>query len=122
MRVVPRRTEGVVILDLHGPFPDSIEGRSAVLAAIRGALAGRTERPVIALHGVETVRALDVGLLRASLREAGVAVGALGAGPRVAVVAASQDVRRALAVVDSPFVTFSTVEDALSHARAERDD
>lgn len=111
MKVATREVDGILLLDLFGPFPDSNDDRELTVTAIRQALAGRPDF-VVVLHEVEWVRSVDIGLLLRSLKAAKVPMG--GQGPFVRVVAEHERVRSTIRVTISPFRVFATEGEALS--------
>jgi len=109
-----REVNGTLMLDLEGPFPNSVQDHRAAQEAFCDALAGKSSGFIIVFHEIDSLRSVDVGVLLSWLRRAEVQVGALGTEPRIRIVSESEKVHSVLKIIDSPFMLFATEEEAIS--------
>ena len=68
---------------------------------------------------MEPFTSIDIGILVHALRASDVQMGGLGAGPFVRIVSDDVSIRSVFQIIDSPFRTFATEEEALASFQVE---
>ena len=117
MKIATREIDGKLLVDISGPFPQDEEEIKDGDQVFRAALGGHDDF-VLVLHGIDSVKSTDLGVLIRWIRAAGVRVGGLGSGPFVRIVSDKDGVRRVLGITDSPFRAYATEEQALAPERS----
>ncbi len=115
MEIGAREIEGILFIDLLGPYPEKYRDETDIEKRFREVLADHDDF-VIVLHQSEFVEVKQLVFLLKWLHAAGRPIGALGLGPYVKIVTDSDRVFQILNVVDSSFRIYSTEEEALENS------
>lgn len=113
MEISARAVGSALLIDMSGEFPRDMESIEDGSRRLREAIDGR-EDFILVFQDVELRSSIDLGILIRWLKDAGVKMGALGAGPFVRVVSDDQRIQQVLSVADMPFSVYATEEEALS--------
>lgn len=121
MKVETKEIDGVLFVDLFGPFPERYKDGKHLEDRFREELATR-ECFVFVLHDVVSgeTAARGMALLLRWLAKAGCPVGNDGVPPFVHVVTDDDGIRKMQSGMDSPFRCYATEEEAIAGVKKSR--
>ena len=114
MDLSKRNVDSVLVVDIFGQFPDSMDEVRTLREAIRSLLGGHNGRVVFHLHDADYLRSAHLGAVIGGVREAGIDVEA------VRLVSASHEVRSILNVIGPVVRTFETEDEAVTEKPRDR--
>ena len=114
MDLSKRQVDSVLVVDVFGQFPDSMDEVRTLRESIRGLLGSHNGRVVFHLHDADYLRSAHLGAVIGGVREAGIDVEA------VRLVSASHEVRSILNVIGPVVKAFGTEDEAIDENPRDR--